>query len=519
MSISSEVRTKLQNLVTSFMENHTVKPRGTTSFVIDGVQTRPTSIYNKVIEGDLKKLKDFDLMEDYFDWDASTKVEIGETLDSIIRDKYEENRRSKLSPSAIPYTHISFENYQLFMDIKTGSSVVVHSETGEVSPIGATVWKECTSKETKEMLPPKVGYLVFNPYESNLYKEGDLYGQPIQYLNLYIPPKWMKEDGRGIVLTDSDIDELTCPEIVMDFMSHLFPDEKCRDFVFSWMHHALVKRAETYLVLNGKKGAGKGLFCEVLLMNLMGENNYRIAPESILDSIFNSALDKTRMLVMDEIKVDSLKHLNRLKKYINNKQNIEKKGIDADTVVETFSSNVISNNSITDMMLEYDERRFSVPEITETPLLKSWGQAKINEFMAAMGDPDIQRQFGFWVLYKAKGEGSTPFSVWKGTRFNRIVYVSLAEWKKTIVDAVLSREHSEISIKDLRKMYKSRVESTNVRFPSNIPRIASFVENYLHEGKHSLGEVVYEEGEHFIIPSDMYMPETNDSSSDPLDML
>jgi len=499
------------------MENHTVKPRGTSSFIIDGIQTRVNSLYNKVVEGDLKKLKDFDLTEDFFEWDEKDKNEISEEVCRTINGI---NRSAKLNElgvvdeGGIP---IEFTDYLPFYDLKTANSVLVYRSSGAISPLSPILWEKFVSKESKAMLHPIVGYLVFNPYESSLYTTCDFDGTQIQKLNLYEPPKWM--GSRKDKISAEEIEELTCPEIVMEFMSHLFPDEKCRDFVFSWMHHALAKRAETYLVLNGKKGAGKGLFCEVLLMNLMGENNYRIAPESILDSIFNSALDKTRMLVMDEIKVDSLKHLNRLKKYINNKQNIEKKGIDADTVVETFSSNVISNNSITDMMLEYDERRFSVPEITEVPLIKSWGQDKIDDLMSAMEDPEVQRQFGFWVLYKAKVEHSTPFSVWKGTRFNRIVYVSLAEWKKTIVDTVLSKEHTEISIKDLRKMYKSRVESTNVRFPSNIPRIVSFVENYLHEGEHSLGEVVYEQGDHFIIPSNKYLPVSKTKSGNFTDLL
>jgi len=510
MSDVNETLNKLQLLIDDFTSNHKITTKGTTKFVIDGKIVEKINLFKTYIETDLKLFKKHGLLDDFISWDGQEKADIADRVTNAVARSLTKELSDKIGSAALPDSNVTLHDYEMFIDVVTNNEILVHRKTGDISQLHPRIWDRLLSKEEKALLPPKIGYLTFDPYQIEPYVMSELDGSQVLQLNLYIPPKWMLEEGthKRISLTPDEVEDLECPEEIMDFMSHLFPEEKCRDFVFSWMHFALVSRSETYLVLNGKKGAGKGVFCDVLLSNLVGENNYRLAPESILDSIFNSSLDKTRMLVMDEIKVNTISHLNRLKKYINSKQNIEKKGIDADKVVETFSSNVISNNSIMDMLLEWDERRFSVPEITEIPLLSIWDQDEIDEFVAAMKDPIVQKQFGFWILHKAKKENATAFSLWKGDRFNTIVYFSLAEWKKTIVDVILSRQEESISVKELKKDYKNRVESTNSRFPAKMKRIESFLEDYLHEGKYNLGKLVFDkdDGEYHIIPSEHYMP-------------
>jgi len=302
MSNVEETLINLNKLVDDFVNNHTIENKGKTRLIIDGKQVDKTAVFKNYIENDLKLLKKFNLLDEYITWTDSEKKDIADRITNSIARALSKEVSDKIGKAALPDSTVNLQDYEMFIDVVTNNEILVHRKTGDISKLHPRVWDRLLPKEEKAFLPPKVGYLVFDPYQIDPYVMADLDGASVLQLNLYIPPKWMLEDGshRRISLTPDEIEDVECPEVIMEFMSQLFPDEKCRDFVFSWMHFALVSRSETYLVLNGKKGAGKGLFCDVLLSNLVGENNYKLAPESLLDSIFNSSLEKTRRLVKGE---------------------------------------------------------------------------------------------------------------------------------------------------------------------------------------------------------------------------
>ena len=429
---------------------------------------------------------------------------ITDEISVVLKEKSKENTLSKFGVVELPDISVDPFQYVPFIDAARGTKVMVDKTLGKASKLDFDVWFRLVPIEDKKpaLESIRAGILTFDPYQTKPFETALFERQEVIKLNLYEPPKWM-QDERGIVkhLSEEDKEDLECPAIIMEFMQHLFPDEECRDFVFNWMHYSLTRRCETYLTLNGKKGVGKGIFCNQIMQSLVGEDNYLIAPESILDSIFNSALENTRLLVLDEVRVDNDKQLNRLKKYANNKQNIEKKGIDANNVTETFSSNIISNNDIMDMRLTWDERRFSIPELSDKPLLEVWSQEDIDSFIKSFdSDEEMVREFGYWIFYKARSSRFHEFSAWKGDRFNTIVYHSLSEWKKVIVDLILGDKYGDgVAISACKKEYKNRVD--NGKFPVKPRRIKEFLDDYRHNGKDQLGELVFnaDEQEHEIV--------------------
>ncbi len=301
--------------------------------------------------------------------------------------------------------------------------------------------------------------------------------------------------------------DVNLPLIAHEFMEHLFPDSECRRFVWSWMHHALTNRAETYLVLNGKKGIGKNLFSENFLRILVGEDNWKVAQESIVTSDFTAVLDKSRMVVMDEVKIDTPEKVNKLKRYINSRQNIEKKGVDADQVTKTYNSFVVQNNDESDMRVEHDDRRFSVIDLTKDILRVKWGQAKIDSFIELMATSEFQQQLGYYVLYFPKEKLFQTFDDWRGPHFYRLVYVSLAEWKRTIVDTMISRAANEYDLRDVRATYKVRVDGNGAsKFPTKTQRIREFLEEYRHNGTQALGTVVESEEGGVLVPHSDFLP-------------
>jgi len=275
------------------------------------------------------------------------------------------------------------------------------------------------------------------------------------------------------------------------------------------MYYALVSRNETYLMLNGAKGAGKGLFC-AMAAALVGQDNYSEAPDTLLESGFNSVLDKKRIILMDELVIDKQKHT-RLKRYGNSKLNIEKKGVDADKAVETYNSYIINNNDESDVYLEHDDRRFSVPTITHKRLRDIMSDEEISELHSEFENPDSDMiwKFGYWLFHR-QAKKYSKFDALKGEKFYRLVEASLHQWQKFLVGAVQNADTEYLSLSNIRRA--SSVNNKMSKFPQDVKKVNDFLTNYLVNGEHSLGELVQYEGETCIKVNKIFVKETEEDS-------
>jgi hypothetical protein len=366
--------------------------------------------------------------------------------------------------------------------------VLFDTNLGSVMDLDFKTFKE--NRDTAGIDPIR-GRIEFNPYSPKpIDFRPDQYGRPCNFLNTYKKPEW--QEGREI--TKMEAEGCKPPQIFIDFMLHLFPDKECRTFVLDWLHFALTDRCETYLVLNGAKGIGKNLFSENLCKPLMGINNHKIAQPSALTSDFNALLRDSRMIVFDEFRVDSAEKINKLKRYVNEEQMIERKGVDVDATTKTYNSFIISNNDMADMKISWDDRRFSVADITKIKLREAWTKEKIDEFLALCKDPYLMKQLGYWIMYRKPTH--TKFDAYKKRHFYDLCYTSFSEWQKVLVDLATSKQYREITNTDLKKEYRRRTETT--RLPS-YARIKDFIENYRHEGEYSLGEVFKQTSEVWVL--------------------
>lgn len=401
---------------------------------------------------------------------------------------------SQATRVARPEYAVEVNNYDYnglipFQSVTDASKYAMFDTTsGTVMDLDFKTFKE--NRDTANIDPIR-GRIEFNPYSPKpIDFRPDHYGRPCNFLNTYKKPEW--QEGREI--TKGEAEGCKPPQIFVDFMVHLFPDKECRTFVLDWLHFALTDRCETYLVLNGAKGIGKNLFSENLCKPLMGINNHKIAQPSALTSDFNALLKDSRMIVFDEFRVDSAEKINKLKRYVNEEQMIERKGIDVDATTKTYNSFIISNNDMADMKVSWDDRRFSVADITKKKLREAWSKEKIDEFLMMCKDHASMRQLGYWVMYRKPKY--TKFDAHKKRHFYDLCYTSFSEWQKILVDLATSKQYREITNADLKKEYRKRTETT--RLPS-YARIKDFVENYRHEGEHSLGEVYKQTSEVWVL--------------------
>lgn len=386
--------------------------------------------------------------------------------------------------------NFTYDGFIPFISVYDSKQVLFfHSRTNRIAELDYETYKITTDKERQ--LTPVRAVIEFNPYRpEQIYKQDGGYGKECSHINTYKKPEWQLSRE----LTHSERKEnCVLPPIIGDFFTHLFPDKVCRDFIFDWLHYAITLRCETYLVLNGAKGIGKNILSETICKALIGKDNHKLAQPGALESQFNSVLIQSRMIVFDEFKIDDDDKVNRLKRYINAEQMIERKGVDVGKTQVTYNSFIISNNGLHDIRIYWDDRRFSVADVTNIKLEDVWSKEKIKALVDAVSDPEspIMRQFGYWLLYRIPVVAKDNFYAYKGAHFYKLCYATMAEWQKLIIDEITSCNYEELEEGTLRMAYKNRTGGQG-RLPQ-ATKIEDFLSNYKHEGRHYLGEIKKEE--------------------------
>lgn len=495
----------MQELVLNFYDKAKILSKSKTKVILEGRILDSLEFYSYCVD----KFKWF---EEFVVSKAIWKLTDKEKADWVRKlwsEYFSHDRKENVYTSdAFDGSTLNTTDFEIVIDFHTGKEVVFNNKMRQISKMHPKAYMAALSTHERKLIKDsgmKMATFSFNPYNVFERRIIDQEGQKVVEFNCYTPPAWRcNEEGRLDLDLERKYTNSEPPAIFSEFMEHLVPKKSHREYLYYWMHQALFSRNETYLVLNGKKGAGKNLLCNLLGV-LAGTDYYRDANQRFFDEGFNSVLDRARVILLDELKVDDSKKQDRLKKYINKGQNIERKGVDADKTIETFNSYIINNNEISDMYLVWDDRRFSVPDLTPIRLLDVWSQDKVDEFVRLFEeDLEFQRELGFWLKHYGRNESYGKFSWLSGDRFWKIVHNSLPEWQKVIVDALVSREKGEYSVADLKQTYKRRVDAQ--KFPFKIQKIADFLDSYRHHGKDQLG-VLEGVGENaVVIPTEKYLP-------------
>lgn len=448
----------------------------------------PSTFYDHSLQN-YPFFKEFVLKEDVWQWNDKDKAQWIQKF----WEGYFAEMRSRLSSASDAFDgqSLNTSDFEVVSNFHTGDKIIYNIKQRFISKMHPNTFLAAMGKTQRAIVAEtgvRVATFSFNPYNDFERRIIQLEGQEVVEFNCFHAPAWRCDDKGNLDLALEDkYKDIEAPGEFLAFMKHLLPSEEHRNFVYLWMYHAIFFRNETYLCLNGKKGAGKNYFIE-LLSHLVGRDYFKDVNQRFFDEGFNAVLDQARLIQLDEIRVESDNHASRLKKYINRDQNIERKGIDADKLTETFNSFIINNNDITDMRLKWDDRRFSVPDITLSKLEDAWTKDRIDALYSKLTDIEFQRQVGFFIRKMGPKHGGNPFTVLRGKRYWKIVYNSLAEWERVIVDRALSRQSDTVDLQDVKADYRRRVEGKQM-FPLRIQKIRDFLEEYRHEGKHLLGTI------------------------------
>lgn len=374
------------------------------------------------------------------------------------------------------------------LEVTDASQFLVSANTGKVSEVNLealrlfskSMHEEITSDIMlcKTVYDPYIDFSKkgYHPLKEMIHIEDF---KEVNLINKYTPPYWR-------TLPVEDI--LTPPHIFHRFLSHLFSDE-CSEFVLDWLYTCIMRRNETYMVMNGGKGIGKGLFASIAAA-LVGAENYSLAPESLLTNHFNVILECNRLIYMDEKKV-TRDNKDIYKRYVNEDQNLEAKNKDATKTITTYNSFIISNNGVEDVFLESDERRFSVMDMTNKKALGVFKEEELHYIAELSKHPKDKEliKFGNYVLQRGEKRHKkgliNPFTAFKGDHYKLLEFKSLAKWKQSLIECCLESDLDALPMGKVKAHYENTVrESKNYISWTNIEK---FLADYKYLGKCKVG--------------------------------
>lgn len=314
--------------------------------------------------------------------------------------------------------------------------------------------------------------LVYRPKSPALIDTKAPDGQKVTLLNTYKKPDWVSHKAKPIF-----------SEIFEEFLDHLFPKSECRRYVLDWIHHSLNSRAQTYLYLCGGQGSGKNTLA-VLLSKLHGNTNYS-TPKS-LRSNFNYYLKEKTFVFWDELTCKTQEQKNVLKSIINNEIQVEGKFRDHEQI-DLCASYMIANNSLHALQLEPIDRRFSVPDITDSNMEYALGAEFIDDLLAEINHPEAIAEFGKWIT-QSYMPVTGPLDAHQDTdRFEEIVIATARAGFSFTLDKIFRKDALAYCYEEEKEEFEAD-RRRSIKYPAK-PDFENFFRNVKQGGKNLIAKV------------------------------
>lgn len=371
-----------------------------------------------------------DLIKLYAKDKSLYSLEVGK----IFRQLYSKARDEELEMKSESLNDVMFfegvkDSCDLVVDGESGTKYVYNRDTQRiVFDLGAEAFQAHFNKtewhEREKFVTNHVAKCIFNPTDKRgLIEKANGYCT----LNLYNAPTWR---GR-------DMDKLKTPKIFLEFLHHLFKNDKEQiEYVMGWLYRLIYSRNEVAVCLNGRKGTGKNVFYNICKM-LCGRVYCSEAPKKFGQKEFNSFLRHRQLIGVDEHPITKGAY-DTIKSYFNEYQTIEAKGVSVGTTEKVCPNFVFMHNHVGSLYLENAERRFSVMDITDTPLRDAWGKDKVDEFTAEIEDENstLLAEIGAFITDYGESEEQDPFLQYKGTKYSEAIEYHLSPLVRSLIDLI-----------------------------------------------------------------------------------
>lgn len=306
--------------------------------------------------------------------------------------------------------------------------------------------------------------------------------------NIYQYPLWRRE-----LKTNPQEPLKEIPPIYFDFLMHLVKEKQdSYSYILDWISNTLSGDYTPYLLAVSGKGSGKGLLGSIL-SKLHGDDNTCTSGQRIISSTFNSQTLNKTLICLHEIKVNSEKEENNLKLLLEDVREIEGKGVNSYSV-KSYSKTYITSNSLDIIKITKDERRFSIPYITNqnivfnTVLMDKYNGIK-NFIIELLSDENI-RALGIWLLnHKIERNMVLPFY---SNKKQEILEATMKDWEIALLEKIIPRYRDEIltesfgapTMKKARDKKIKIYESKGVHTKEYAAFYKPILEEYLKENTH-----------------------------------
>lgn len=275
--------------------------------------------------------------------------------------------------------------YILGIDLGKNEKILLNSKLMPIDGVDPDQFMKSMTRKGKEEFHSSCAFchLYYNPYELNpkgVVKERD--GIPLLHVNSFIQPKYknkLKGDASKI----------------FKFVEHLFPSKESREFFYSWLHHATTSKALTYLYITGGQGIGKEALHRLLESFFGWDNSVRLK-HNFLKSNFNSEIKNKQYANFDEFYCRTYHEREYLKTLLNPRIGIEGKGRKVEQV-NLYLNILMTNNSYKNVVVNFEDRRFSMPEVTSVKLANFVGKEDLEYYFNLDEDPGALSAFHEFV--------------------------------------------------------------------------------------------------------------------------
>jgi hypothetical protein len=357
-------------------------------------------------------------------------------------------------------------NSRLIYNVDDSSDIVFmyDERAGSYESFDMSVVPKIFPKEVQPIIKGRTtaAKLVYEPFTTGprfIYADGDK--EVFHKFNTYCHPEWRLK---------GELESAQLPALYDKFFRHLIRgDEASYEYLLDWLANALRDRNFTVLcAIASEEGTGKGVL-GVIMSNLVGESNYNKVRDEVFKNKFNKGLKNKRIVQLDEVKLKGDEELNRFKDIINTSVEIEAKGKDAE-LMRNYASFYLTSNNIDAIRPSASDRRFSIVEMTDIKLTKTFSQTDIDKLTQGY---EIE-QLG-WFLLKREIKNNM-LSSFKSAHYEHIREASQSMWQEYMLeDFAKQYKNKDVPLKQIQQLLKEEFGSN-----FNIGRIklAAFCEDY-----------------------------------------
>lgn len=208
--------------------------------------------------------------------------------------------------------------------------------------------------------------------------------------NKYQPPAWKFEH----FYNNSPIDSAPLPKLYyIYFTSLLDNDIDSYNYLINWLALSLREKNKTMLGAIGKQRIGKGVLAQIIA-ELHGKdegNGLSDVSGGNFGSQFNAIIEGKTFVEFSEVKLTTQEEINSWKQLINERIQIEKKGIDA-RVYPNYANILLTANNMSNIKLGAGDQRVSLLNLADTMLSERLhlfeGFATVDDLIAALKAPE-----------------------------------------------------------------------------------------------------------------------------------